>query len=151
MNRSELTRFQTWSILLGAAVMLSLAMGMRQSLGLFQPQMIRDGGVNAAQFSFAIATQNIVWGLTQPFAGMLADRWGTRPVALTGVVIYALGLSLAVICLSPWLLTLGLDRRSAFLHGVEHRDGHNVAHRHAGAAQRRDGRGVGRLARAPCL
>ena len=54
-------------------------MGMRQSLGLFQPQMIRDIGVTAAQFSLAIAIQNIVWGLTQPFVGMAADRWGARP------------------------------------------------------------------------
>jgi MFS family permease len=76
MDRSELTRIQGWSILGGAALMLSLAMGMRQSLGLFQPQMIRDIGVTAAEFSFAIAIQNIVWGLTQPFVGMAADRWG---------------------------------------------------------------------------
>ena len=107
MNRSELTGLQTWSILCGAALMLSLAMGMRQSLGLFQPQMIRDIGIDAAQFSFAIAIQNIVWGLTQPFAGMLADRWGTRPVALAGVVVYAAGLALAIVAQSPWLLTLG--------------------------------------------
>src|SRR6185369_10646457 len=107
MKRSELTPLQTWSILCGAALMLSLAMGMRQSLGLFQPQMIRDIGIDAAQFSFAIAIQNIVWGLTQPFAGMLADRWGTKPVALAGVVVYAAGLGLAIVAQSPWLLTLG--------------------------------------------
>ena len=75
MNRTELSRIQSVSILFGAALMLSLAMGMRQSLGLFQPQMIRDVGITAAQFSLAIAIQNIVWGLTQPFIGMLADRW----------------------------------------------------------------------------
>ena len=108
MKRSELTPLQTWSILCGAALMLSLAMGMRQSLGLFQPQMIRDIGVSAAQFSFAIAIQNIVWGLTQPFAGMLADRWGARPVAMAGVVVYAAGLGLAILARSPWLLTLGV-------------------------------------------
>ncbi|HEX2539689.1 MAG TPA: MFS transporter [Caldimonas sp.] len=108
MKRSELTPLQTWSILCGAALMLSLAMGMRQSLGLFQPQMIRDIGISAAQFSFAIAIQNIVWGLTQPFAGMLADRWGSRPVALGGVVVYAVGLGLAIVAQSPWLLTLGV-------------------------------------------
>ena len=108
MNRSDLTPFQTWSILCGAALMLSLAMGMRQSLGLFQPQMVRDIGVTAAQFSLAIAIQNIVWGLTQPFAGMVADRWGTRPVALSGVVVYAVGLGLAIVARSPWLLTLGV-------------------------------------------
>jgi predicted MFS family arabinose efflux permease len=108
MNRSELTPLQTWSILCGAALMLSLAMGMRQSLGLFQAQMIRDIGVTAAEFSLAIAIQNIVWGLTQPFAGILADRWGARPIALAGVVVYAVGLGLAVVARSSWLLTLGV-------------------------------------------
>jgi predicted MFS family arabinose efflux permease len=108
MNRNELTRIQGWSILCGAAVMLSLAMGMRQSLGLFQPQMIRDIGVTAAQFSFAIAIQNIVWGLTQPFIGMAADRWGARPIAVAGVLLYAAGLGLAIVAHSSWVLTLGI-------------------------------------------
>ena len=89
MNRNELSRVQSVSILCGAALMLSLAMGMRQSLGLFQPQMIRDVGITAAQFSLAIAIQNIVWGVTQPFIGMLADRWGARPIAVVGVLAYA--------------------------------------------------------------
>ena len=108
MNRNELTRIQGWSILGGAALMLSLAMGMRQSLGLFQPQMIRDIGVTAAQFSFAIAIQNIVWGVTQPFVGMAADRWGARPIAVGGVLLYAGGIALAIVAHSSWVLTLGI-------------------------------------------
>jgi len=108
MDRNELTRIQSWSILGGAALMLSLAMGMRQSLGLFQPQMIRDIGVTAAQFSFAIAIQNIVWGLTQPFVGMAADRWGARPIAVGGVLLYASGIALAIVAQSSWVLTLGI-------------------------------------------
>ncbi|MEO7335613.1 MAG: MFS transporter [Caldimonas sp.] len=108
MNRSDLSRAQTGSILLGAALMMSLAMGMRQSLGLFQPQMIRDIGVTAAQFSLAIAIQNIVWGVTQPFVGMAADRWGARPVAVAGVLAYAAGLGLAIVAHSSWVLTLGI-------------------------------------------
>ena len=108
MNRTDLTAAQRAAILGGAAVMLSLAMGMRQSLGLFQPQMIRDIGVTAAQFSLAIALQNIVWGVTQPFVGMLADRWGARPVTLAGVVAYGAGLGLAIVAHSAWVLTLGI-------------------------------------------
>ena len=88
MKQSELSRAQTWAILGGAAVMLSLAMGMRQSWGLFQPHMMRDIGLTAADFSLAIAIQNIVWGITQPFVGILADRHGVRPVAVFGVAIY---------------------------------------------------------------
>src|SRR6185436_6725866 len=97
MKQSELSRAQTWAILGGAAVMLSLAMGMRQSWGLFQPHMIRDIGLTAADFSLAIAIQNIVWGITQPFVGIYADRHGTRPVMLAGVVVYGLGLVLSVL------------------------------------------------------
>ena len=108
MDRSQLSSAQTLSILGGAALMLSLAMGMRQSLGLFQPQMVRDIGVTAAQFSLAIAIQNIVWGLTQPFVGMAADRWGARPVAVAGVLTYAAGIGLAIVAQSAWVLTLGI-------------------------------------------
>ena len=82
-------------------------MGMRQSFGLFQPRMINDLGISAADFSLALAIQNIVWGATQPFVGMLADRHGARPVALGGVLIYAAGLLSACSPTSALVLTLG--------------------------------------------
>src|SRR3990172_956914 len=107
MKRSQLTRAQSWSILGGAAVMLSLAMGMRQSWGLFQPHMIRDLGITAADFSLAIAIQNIVWGATQPFVGALADRHGARRVMLGGALIYALGTVVSLLAPSALVLTLG--------------------------------------------
>ena len=107
MKQSELTRAQTWAILGGAAVMLSLAMGMRQSWGLFQPHMIRDIGITAADFSLAIAIQNIVWGITQPFVGILADRHGIRPVVIAGVAIYAAGIVLSIVAQSVLVFTLG--------------------------------------------
>jgi len=80
---------------------------MRQSLGLFQPHLIRDIGITAADFSLALAIQNILWGATQPFVGMLADRYGARPVMVGGVLVYAAGLALSVVATSPWLLMLG--------------------------------------------
>lgn len=107
MIQSELSRAQRWAILGGAAVTLSLAMGMRQSLGLFQSQLIGGLGITAAQFSLAIATQNIVWGVTQPFVGMLADRRGVRPVMLAGVALYAAGLLVTLAVPSAWTLVLG--------------------------------------------
>lgn len=108
MQRQHLTSFQFWSILGGAALMLTLAMGMRQSLGLFQPHIIRDLGITAADYSFAIAIQNIVWGLTQPFVGMLADRHGARWVAVSGVLIYGAGLLAALFATSTLWLVLGI-------------------------------------------
>ena len=108
MRQTDLTRFHVALILGGAALMLSLAMGMRQSFGLLQPHMVRDIGITAADFSLAIAIQNIVWGATQPFVGILADRYGARPVTLMGVVVYALGLALALTATSAWSVTLGM-------------------------------------------
>ncbi len=108
MKQTDLPRFHVALILGGAALMLSLAMGMRQSFGLLQPHMIRDIGITAADFSLAIAIQNIVWGATQPFMGILADRHGARPVALLGVVVYAAGLAFALTATSAWDVTLGM-------------------------------------------
>lgn len=88
------TRRLSLSILLGASVMLSLAMGMRQSLGLFMGPVTRDLGISAADFTFAIALQNITWGVTQPLIGALADRVGVRPVTILGTLLYVAGLGL---------------------------------------------------------
>ncbi|MGE0310225.1 MAG: MFS transporter [Lautropia sp.] len=107
MKRSELTDRQSWLILGGAAMLLTLAMGMRQSMGLFQPHMIRDIGITAADFSFAIALQNIVWGLTQPFFGAMVDRRGPRVVSLFGVFAYASGILLSLMATSATLFVLG--------------------------------------------
>ena len=61
-----LTRGQSVLILSSAAIMLSIAMGLRQSLGLFQTPVVQDLGLQAADFAMAIAVQNIIWGFTQP-------------------------------------------------------------------------------------
>jgi predicted MFS family arabinose efflux permease len=107
MKTTDLTRAERAAILGGAALMLSLAMGMRQSLGLLQPHVVRDLGITAADYSLALAIQNIVWGVTQPFAGLLVDRIGARPVAIVGVLAYALGLVVMALAPSAWMLTLG--------------------------------------------
>jgi hypothetical protein len=65
-------------ILIGAAVLLSLGMGIRQSLGLFLTPITRDLALTAADFTLAIAVQNIVWGVSQAPVGALADRLGLR-------------------------------------------------------------------------
>jgi MFS family permease len=81
-------------ILIGAAVLLSLGMGLRQSLGLFLTPVTRDLGVTAASFTLAIAMQNIVWGISQAPVGALADRFGLRVTMLAGAAIYVVGLVL---------------------------------------------------------
>ncbi|MGA0594369.1 MFS transporter [Enterovirga sp. CN4-39] len=107
MTPASLSPVQRWSILGGAAIMLSLAMGMRQSFGLFQPHMVRDIGVTTADFSLAMAIQNIVWGISQPFVGILADRLGFRWLTLAGVAVYMAGLGLMVTATSALHLILG--------------------------------------------
>ena len=61
-------------ILIAVALMLSIAMGLRQSLGLFLQPLTRDLSLQVADFTIAIAVQNIAWGLLQPVAGGLAAR-----------------------------------------------------------------------------
>lgn len=107
MTAAQLSTFQRWSILVGASVLLSLAMGMRQSFGLFQPSIIRDIGITTADFSLATALQNVIWGVTQPMAGALADRYGARYVMLAGVLVYAAGLVIMMISTSALVFTLG--------------------------------------------
>ncbi len=108
IHRANLSPIPFWAILIGAATMLTLAMGMRQSFGLFQPHILKDLGISAADFSLAIAIQNIVWGISQPFVGMMVDKYGSRPIALTGVLIYGVGLVLTIIAPSTLVLTLGI-------------------------------------------
>jgi MFS family permease len=79
-------------ILIGSAVLLSLGMGLRQSLGLFLTPVTRDLALTAADFTLAIAIQNVVWGLSQAPVGALADRFGLRVTMLAGAVIYVAGL-----------------------------------------------------------
>ncbi len=79
-------------LLVLSGAIISICMGLRQSLGLFMRPMGVDLGITAAAFGFSIALQNIVWGLAQPFSGALADRYGARPVIFVTALIFALGL-----------------------------------------------------------
>jgi MFS family permease len=89
----RLTSRQTALILIGAAVLLSLGMGLRQSLGLFLPPVTRELGIAAADFTLALAVQNIVWGISQAGVGAIADRFGLRVTMLAGAVIYVIGMA----------------------------------------------------------
>src|SRR5712692_4973010 len=84
---------QTRLILIGAAVLLSLGMGIRQSFGLFLTPVTRDLALTAADFTLAVAIQNIVWGLSQAPVGAIADRFGLRATMMAGSAIYIIGLT----------------------------------------------------------
>src|ERR1700732_5461404 len=95
---SSANRWQTRMTLIGAALLLSLGMGIRQSLGLFRTPVTRDLGLAAADFTLAIAMQNIVWGLSQAPVGAVADRFGLRVTLICGAGIY--GVRVAIMALA---------------------------------------------------
>ena len=82
------------------------AFGPRSTLGFFMTPMLSLNGWGRDLFAFAIAIQNILWGLGQPFSGALADRFGTVPVMWTGTMLYASGLALMSYSTTPGMLDL---------------------------------------------
>jgi len=81
----------TQMLLCGAAI-VTLSMGIRHGFGLWLQPITQSQNWSRETFAFAIAIQNLVWGFTGIFAGMLADRFGAFKVILAGTVLYALGL-----------------------------------------------------------
>jgi MFS family permease len=71
---------------------MGMALGVRHAFGIFLFPVTMEYGWSREIFSFAIALQNLVWGLAQPLVGMIADRFGARRVVLAGVVCYGVGL-----------------------------------------------------------
>jgi MFS family permease len=84
---SNVAQGSTRLILIGSAMLLSIGMGLRQSLGLFLTPVTRDLALTAADFTLTIAIQNIVWGLSQAPVGAIADRFGLRVTLVAGTVI----------------------------------------------------------------
>jgi predicted MFS family arabinose efflux permease len=102
------------ALLVLSGLIISLGMGLRQSLGLFMRPITLDVGVSAATFGFSLALQNIIWGFAQPVVGALADKHGARPVLIGTTLLYALGLALMAFAgLVPGALEL-----AGFLTGV---------------------------------
>lgn len=79
------------NLVLAGGLLLGVALGVRHVLGLFLLPVTLERGWSRELFGFAIALQNLVWGISQPLAGMAADLYGTRRVLLTGVVLMAVG------------------------------------------------------------
>ena len=99
-----------WITTFIAASILMITTGMRQSLGLNVGPLNTSTGLGIVSISLAMAVGQFVWGAIQPVAGAFADRYGPRPVLLTGLVLLALGT-----LITPWMssnvgliLSLGL-------------------------------------------
>src|SRR5258706_2581331 len=91
----------TRTVLICAALILMLAMGVRQTMGLFLPPMTIANGWTRDEFAFAIALQNLLWGAFVPFAGAIADRFGAGRVLVASALAYILGLMLMALSSSP--------------------------------------------------
>ncbi len=93
-------------VLAASGIVIAFSLGIRHGFGLFLQPMSRDLGWGRETFALAMAVQNLVWGATQPFAGMLADRFGTARVVLAGAALYALGLLVMAHASTPLMLVL---------------------------------------------
>ncbi len=93
-------------VLVAGGLILSVAFGIRHGFGLFLQPISSDMSWGRETFALAIAVQNLVWGVTQPFTGMVADRFGSAKVLIVGGILYALGLALMANATAPWLFVL---------------------------------------------
>ncbi|MBA3678404.1 MAG: MFS transporter [Sphingosinicella sp.] len=103
-----------WIVIACAAFIVTLAMGVRQSFGLFMPQMSVALDTGRENFGLSIAIANLVWGLAQPFVGALGDRYGAGRVVLVGTLLYVIGLVGAALASSA----LGLHLTFGFTIGL---------------------------------
>ena len=87
-------RLSMTQVLLCGAAVVTLSMGIRHGFGLWMQPVTMDRGWTRENFAFALALQNLVWGLAGPFAGMIADRLGAWRVLIAGSALYAGGLVL---------------------------------------------------------
>ena len=85
-------KFHWVIIMLSAAALVSVTFGVRQVFGLFLVPISIEIGSGLQMFSLAIAVQNLIWGLSSPLFGAIADKYGAWRVAAFGTLIYAVGL-----------------------------------------------------------
>ncbi|WP_296643967.1 MFS transporter [Roseinatronobacter sp.] len=97
-------------VLLGGCIIIMIGFAIRASFGVFQIPIAEEFGWLRAEFSLAIAIQNLAWGIGQPLFGAFAERFGDRRAILLGALVYAAGLVLSSFAVTPeahqWLEVL---------------------------------------------
>ena len=110
MTLSQAARQVGWRtplvVIICGSIIAMVSFGPRSSLGFFLTPMSAANGWGRDVFAFAVAIQNLLWGLGQPFAGAVADRFGTNRVLMVGALLYASGLALMAHSDSPGMLSL---------------------------------------------
>lgn len=104
---SSQSRVSPELIVLSGCLIALITFGPRASAGLFQIPMTTEFGWGRDTFSLAIAIQNLLWGVGQPFAGAVADRFGAFRVLCIGAALYAVGLVVMAYAATPGILHLG--------------------------------------------
>ncbi|MDH4149251.1 MAG: MFS transporter [Betaproteobacteria bacterium] len=93
-------------VLFCGGMILTIALGVRHTFGLYLQPMTADLGIGREAFAFAIAIQNLLYGISQPITGLIADKFGTARVLIGGAICYALGLYLMSVSTTGMELTL---------------------------------------------
>ena len=99
---------ENWIIVLSAAGILLVTMGLRQSLGLFIKPITQTTSLTVEALSLALAIGQFTWGAIQPFSGALADRYGASRILSIGILVMAFGFAVAPLLLSDFGLIISL-------------------------------------------
>jgi predicted MFS family arabinose efflux permease len=102
-----------WFITLAGAAILMVTMGARQSLGLFISPLRSSTGLGITTISLALAVAQLMWGIIQPVAGAVADRYGPARILIAGLVVLAVGMALTPFMSSGFGLIVSLGILSA--------------------------------------
>jgi MFS family permease len=100
------TAYSAGAVIAAGCGIAMLGFGPRATMGFFQLPIITENSWGRDTFGFAIAVQNLFWGIGQPFAGAVADRFGTLRVLIGGLILYAAGLVLMTLSTSPAVFTI---------------------------------------------
>jgi predicted MFS family arabinose efflux permease len=95
-----------WVVVLAAGLIVGIAMGLRQVMGLYLPPVTAALGIGVEPFSTSMAVANLIWGIGAVFAGMIADRYGAGRVVVSGILSTVAGLSIMYAARSPFDLML---------------------------------------------
>lgn len=104
--QTENSQLSLQRILICGGLVVTLSMGVRHGFGLWLQPMTMANGWTREGFAFALALQNLIWGATQPFVGMIADRYGAMRVMIAGALIYACGVALMAFSTSTFMFSL---------------------------------------------
>jgi len=105
ISAPAVVKLSMFQVLLCGAMIVTMSMGIRHGFGLWLQPITMERGWTRETFSFALAVQNISWGIAGPIAGMVADRFGAFKVLIAGGLLYSLGLVLMAVSTSGLAFT----------------------------------------------